>query len=43
MYPVKSHIADGAHIGSREEYDRLYARSVEDPDGFWLEQAERLD
>ncbi len=26
-----------------EQYDALYRRSVEDPDGFWLEQAARLD
>ncbi len=26
-----------------EQYETLYRRSVEDPDGFWLEQAERLD
>ncbi|WAT17735.1 acetate--CoA ligase [Aurantiacibacter sp. MUD11] len=32
----------GTHC-TPEEYDALYARSVQDPDGFWLEQAERLD
>jgi acetyl-CoA synthetase len=26
-----------------EQYDALYRQSVEDPDGFWLEQAKRLD
>ena len=26
-----------------EQYDELYRRSVEDSDGFWLEQASRLD
>ena len=26
-----------------EQYDELYRRSVEDSDGFWLEQAKRLD
>ncbi|WP_066552041.1 acetate--CoA ligase [Croceicoccus bisphenolivorans] len=26
-----------------EQYNELYARSVDDPDGFWMEQAERLD
>jgi len=26
-----------------EQYDALYRRSVDDPDGFWLEQAQRLD
>jgi len=31
--------AGGVHVGSMEEYERLYARSVEDPDGFWGEIA----
>jgi acetyl-CoA synthetase len=26
-----------------EQYEALYRRSIEDPDGFWAEQAERLD
>jgi acetyl-CoA synthetase len=26
-----------------EDYARLYQRSLEDPDGFWLDQANRLD
>ena len=26
-----------------EQYDAMYAQSMEDPDGFWLEQANRLD
>ena len=29
----------GAHIKSREDYDRIYKRSVEDPEGFWSEIA----
>ncbi len=28
-----------AHIKSREDYDRIYKRSVEDPEGFWSEIA----
>jgi acetyl-CoA synthetase len=32
----------GAHC-TAEEYDALYRRSIEDPDGFWAEQAGRLD
>ena len=28
---------------TNEDYDRLYARSLEDTDAFWLEQARRLD
>ena len=26
-----------------EQYDAMYARSLQDPDGFWLEQAQLLD
>ena len=29
------------HIKSMEEYEKLYKRSVEDPDGFWAEMAEK--
>ena len=28
-----------AHIKSLEEYKELYARSLDDPEGFWAEQA----
>ncbi|MBE0579432.1 acetate--CoA ligase [Devosia sp.] len=28
---------------TKDQYDQMYARSVSDPDGFWAEQAKRLD
>src|SRR5688500_2928550 len=28
---------------SREDYEALYRRSLDDPDGFWREQAKRID
>lgn len=28
---------------TKAQYDEIYARSVSDPDGFWAEQAKRLD
>ncbi|MBT4296696.1 MAG: acetyl-coenzyme A synthetase, partial [Candidatus Marinimicrobia bacterium] len=31
-----------AHIKSMEQYQEMYDRSVNDEDGFWAEQAERL-
>jgi len=31
-----------AHIKSMEQYQEMYDRSVDDPDAFWAEQAERL-
>jgi acetyl-CoA synthetase len=34
--------ADAAHIKSREAYDRIYQRSIDDPEGFWAEIADDL-
>ncbi|MFQ5571741.1 MAG: acetate--CoA ligase [Rhodothermales bacterium] len=31
-----------AHVRSIEEYSAMYQRSVDDPEGFWSEQAERV-
>ena len=33
---------DGTHC-TAEQYDDLYRQSLDDPDGFWAAQAERLD
>ena len=30
-----------AYINSEEQYDKLYKQSLEDPEGFWAEQARR--
>ena len=35
--------SDRAHIGSMAEYDAMYKRSIEDAEGFWREQAARVD
>jgi acetyl-CoA synthetase len=43
MIPVKPKIAEGAHINSMEEYERLYRQSLEQPAEYWRAQAERLD
>ena len=32
-----------AHIGSMDEYQAMYKRSIEDPEAFWDEQASRID
>jgi acetyl-CoA synthetase len=40
-FPPSQEFREKAHIKSIEEYERLYKRSVEDPDGFWAEMAER--
>ncbi len=42
MIEVKERLARRAHVGSMERYRELYRESLEDPDGFWLRQAERL-
>ena len=34
--------ADRARVRSRAKYESLYQRSIDDPEGFWLEQAELL-
>ena len=41
-YPVPDAFRRQARISSREAYDRLYARSIQDPEGFWSEQAKDL-
>ncbi len=42
IFPVTAGTAEGAHIDSAA-YEAMYRRSVEDPEGFWAEQAGRLD
>ena len=37
-----SELKPNAHIKSLEQYEEMYNRSIEDPEGFWLEQAEML-
>ncbi|MGQ9590069.1 MAG: acetate--CoA ligase [Planctomycetota bacterium] len=41
-FPPPESVRKRAHVKSFEEYERLYRRSVEDPDGFWIEQATSL-
>jgi acetyl-CoA synthetase len=42
LYPVPSDFAAKARI-KREDYRRLYAESVRDPEGFWAREGRRLD
>ena len=42
LYPVKPEFAARARIG-KDDYQRLYRESMQDPDGFWRQAAERLD
>jgi acetyl-CoA synthetase len=41
LYPVPPAIAAEAHIDA-DKYATMYQRSVEDPDGFWSEQANQF-
>jgi acetyl-CoA synthetase len=41
--PAKPAIAQRAHVSSLEEYRRTHRRSLDDPDGFWRDQAQILD
>ena len=42
VYPVPPAFAAQARL-RRDDYDRLYAESLADPDGFWRHVADRLD
>lgn len=42
VYPVPAEWRERAYVKA-EDYARLYAQSVEDPDAFWREQAQRID
>ena len=42
IYPVKDEVRERALIDAGD-YEKMYARSVEDNEGFWAEQAGRID
>ena len=42
IYPVPEGRAETALINA-ERYTQMYRRSLEDPDGFWREEARRID
>ena len=41
-FPVPQSAAENTHC-TADEYDRMYAESVQNPDAFWAEQAKRID
>ena len=43
LIPPPEELAKRAHIRSFEDYQERYRRSLEDPDGFWIEQSRALD
>ncbi|MEN8264548.1 MAG: acetate--CoA ligase [Nitrospirota bacterium] len=40
-FPPSKEMSEKAHIGSIEEYEKMYKQSIEDPEGFWAEIAEK--
>jgi acetyl-CoA synthetase len=42
IFPPSKEVIQRAYI-NHEQYEKMYERSVKDPDGFWLEQATTLD
>jgi acetyl-CoA synthetase len=42
VFPPPAAFAEGASISGRAQYDALYRRSVDDPEGFWADMATRL-
>jgi acetyl-CoA synthetase len=43
VFPPPPEFSAQAHIKSLAEYEALYKRSIEDPEGFWAEAAAELD
>jgi acetyl-CoA synthetase len=41
IFPPTQALSDAAHI-NKEKYEELYARSINDPEGFWGQMAERI-
>ncbi len=41
-FPPPASIATNAHVNSMAQYQEMWDKSINDPDGFWLEQAKRL-
>src|SRR5438105_9376607 len=42
QFPPPAEFAAKAHIKSLAEYERLWKKAADDPEGFWAEQAESL-
>ena len=43
VFPPPAAFARKAHIGSLAQYEALWNRAKDDPEGFWAEQAKLLD
>ena len=40
QFPPPPKFSEQAHIGSMEQYEEIYKRSIDDPEGFWADMAE---
>jgi acetyl-CoA synthetase len=40
-YPPPARVREGALVTSHQQYEELYRRSIDDPDGFWGEMANK--
>ncbi|MCX7793414.1 MAG: AMP-binding protein [Thermodesulfovibrionales bacterium] len=40
-FPPSKEFSEKAHIKSMKQYEEMYRRSIEDPEGFWAEMAEK--
>jgi acetyl-CoA synthetase len=43
VFPPSTNFSAKAYVGSLEQYESMYRRSVEDPNGFWAEAAGELE
>ena len=41
-FPPPAAVKKNAYISSVKQYDQMWQRSIDEPDGFWLEQAQSL-
>ena len=41
-FPPPAAVKKKAYIGSMKQYKQMWEKSIDDPDGFWLEQAQSL-
>ncbi len=39
VFPVPERVREKSYIKSRKEYEKMYKESIENPDGFWADQA----
>lgn len=43
VFPPPVQLSEHAHVKSIDQYREMYQRSIDEPESFWMEQAETLD